>query len=122
MNKRTEANLKANLQGTALAFPPQSKTDGSIPATVELQLNWVRMATSSAELERCCEDARQGRVYTFKMIARMFGCSNNTAWRLFRKEPGVFRLNSAYRIPETVLRRVLNRIMQSDNVRLETLL
>jgi hypothetical protein len=63
-----------------------------------------------ADIDLCMDDVRNGRVYSFKVIVGMLRCSNTAIWRLFRKEPGVIRFNRVYRVPETVLRRVLNEM------------
>ncbi|MBS1858313.1 MAG: hypothetical protein JST11_23280 [Acidobacteria bacterium] len=79
----------------------------------ELHRRWMKAAIGQTEIERMLDDVRKGHVYPLKRIAKMLHCSNNTAWRLFRNQPGVIRLNRVYRVPETVFQRVVSEIMES---------
>jgi hypothetical protein len=111
MRPETLEKIRAGLEGTPLEMP---LTDAD-EEWDEIRLRWVKQAMHVAEIERCMEDVRLGRVYSIKTIAEMFHCSNNTAWRMFRNRAGVFRLRSSYRVPETVFNRVLHEILQGGD-------
>ena len=49
-------------------------------------------------------------VLTPEEVARRWKVSLDTVYRVFRKEPGVFRFKRLVRIPETVLLRVERRL------------
>src|SRR5262245_47404342 len=115
MKKKIAERIKAGLEGTALAVPR-----ANAQLAEDLRRRWIRAAMDVGDIDRCLEDVRQGRVYTIKGISAMLQCSDNTIWRLFRKEPGVLRLRSSYRIPETVLQRVLTDILNKSVDELET--
>lgn len=108
MKNATREKIAAGLANTSLAFPT---TD--LPAC-ELEIakrHWVRAAMDQAVMEKCLEDIRKGRVYSLQDLADMLHCSHNTMWRIFRRQPGVIRIKSVYRIPETIFRRVMQDIM-----------
>ena len=77
-----------------------------------LQHQLLNASLDHGELQRCIDDVRKGRVYTFKNITTMLHCSKNKARLLFKDEPGVVRLGTSYRVPETVFQRVVNRMMR----------
>ena len=67
---------------------------------------------SPVEIDRCIADVREGRVYTFKNITTMLRCSKEKVRKLFAKEPGVVRLGTDYRVPDTVFQRVVSRMIR----------
>lgn len=111
MKTATRQKIAAGLADTPLAFPPADLPSWALEI---LRRRWVRAAMDQADIEKCLEDVRKGRVYSLQNLADMLRCSHNTIWRLFRKEPGVVRLKSVYRIPETVFRRVMQDIMNLE--------
>ena len=56
-------------------------------------------------------DAKEGRLFTLQQIADRLQISHEQARRMFRREPGVVRIGSVYRIPENVLDRVLTQLL-----------
>jgi hypothetical protein len=69
---------------------------------------------SPAEIDQCLDDVRQGRVHTLENITGMLRCCKETTRKIFNVEPGVVRFNHMYRVPDTVLERVLRRMMQRN--------
>lgn len=61
--------------------------------------------------EASVSDAKDGRVFTFQQIADKLQLSHEQVRRMFRREPGVVRIGSVYRVPESVLDRVLTRLL-----------
>jgi hypothetical protein len=50
------------------------------------------------------------RHYTFNELASLWSLSYETTRRLFVNEPGVVSFGDAYRVPESVVRRVYTRL------------
>jgi hypothetical protein len=61
----------------------------------------VRVATTDPIIERH---------YTFTELASLWSLSYETTRRLFVNEPGVVSFGDAYRVPESVVRRVYTRL------------
>lgn len=68
-----------------------------------------RLGLSPGDWETLENDFREGRMYTFDEIAERLHCSYGAVRNLFMKEPGVVKLNSTYRVPESVYQGVLAR-------------
>ena len=86
---------------------PQPKIDYG-----RIRHQWLVASMGPGEIERCIADVREGRVYTFKNITTMLHCSKEKARMLFRNEPGVVRLGTDYRVPDTVFQRVVNGLIR----------
>jgi hypothetical protein len=61
--------------------------------------------------EASVSDAKQGQLFTFNQIAEKLQVSHEQVRRMFRREPGVVHIGSIYRVPESVLNRVLTRML-----------
>ncbi len=72
----------------------------------------MKSAINNAEIERCVADVREGRLLTLVKLSRMLRCSRETARSIFAQGPGVLKFRGMYRVPETVVQRVLDRMMQ----------
>ncbi|MBS1858314.1 MAG: hypothetical protein JST11_23285 [Acidobacteria bacterium] len=114
MNKRIKELIRRRLEGKPLTAPPNPKS-----MSASRQSNLEKIASDKShpfdqqcDPERCLADLREGKVYTIANVSRMLRCGKDTAILLFRNEPGVVKLRKVYRIPETVLERVLKRIMR----------
>lgn len=114
MKQRIADLIRQRNEGRSLKQPPAPKHPEPKAAELEQQLLVQRVSAGieRSEIEHCLADIREGRLYTFANISSMLRCSKETARILFRKEPGILKFRHVYRIPETVLQRVLSRLVQ----------
>jgi hypothetical protein len=121
MNKYIAAKIQERLE--KINSPVSQKDSMAGPSANEqlqepkidfdrLQHQLLNASMGPYEIQLCIADVREGRVYTFKNITTMLHCSKNKARLLFRDEPGVVRLGTDYRVPDTVFRRVVNQLMR----------
>jgi hypothetical protein len=57
------------------------------------------------------EDINNGKVWLVKECAERWRCSTDRVIKTIKNEPGVFRVGSDYRIPQSVYQRILQRMM-----------
>jgi hypothetical protein len=65
------------------------------------------MLVSDPWMQRCLQDLREGRVMTFKEIAAKTGLCKETVRQIFKREPGVAKIRTEYRVPICVFDRVM---------------
>lgn len=107
--KKNDQNKSKSLSVVPKDVSPARGVDVGLD---DLRVRLLRQPLDPAEIERCIEDVRKGRVHTLDDIAKMLRCSHELVRLNFRKEPGVVKFRQMYRVPETVLQRVLNRMMR----------
>ena len=69
------------------------------------------LVNNALTAEASQKNAKEGKVFTLRQIAAQLQISHEQVRRMFRYEPGIIRLGSVYRMPESVLDRVLTRLV-----------
>ena len=82
------------------------------PDLAKVRLQLLNTSLTTEEVDRILADVREGRLYTFERIARMLRCHRDTVRKLFNEQPGVLRFRRIYRVPETVVQRVVAKMMR----------